>query len=683
MVPTMTDNATRAPVAGVWYDHQTLMRDVTMLQLVYDQAAQGVLDLANKEGYFEGINPDLLQWPPGQTPEGPIGLEGLAYRSKLIGAIYEGVPSLRDQRLSNAFVQFEEAGPAYHEATQIYAAIHRQFLDHAAKSSHDFLTYYQTIYVDVLRASDLFTPDEGEAAVAGARLSRLPLSHAQPVAEKLKATIDDDDAQWEIIYEYNTGGEPRQGTLRDIFRNIAKKTLDYLATGELIAVHYNTYTNLAWFGSAVWRILSEAEYLLEVYRKLVADNVIQHQLDGLKDHVMLGQSMMVEFFQAHQENPGNLKPTGYWYGHHYTALTRDMIDLAMNVIEQSNRLIQQFEQKTGDISSLDPMMQTMIETILPMQVPELFSRTAKGRFLEYPNVGKNDQYTGIQRAYKLTRWIGTSWRFVRHKQVIEEEDLSVEEKLDAAWDNSLNWANKTLRIFGIEVKIKIDPLFKSMAQALDLASGRYKILFFPTHQSVFDHPVMYHVLQTPELLDAMGWDDTRPCTILSRSGLTEYVELRLGSWNTTMFGVKAVEFDRLLEDVDGYVVLPRAGDTNNATQRFANILEDRPGVIYAAGTTAAFDIQSIHLQHGLFSKIPSDVVIIPMAFRGIHSIWPKCPKRNIRINPGLVEVVVAPPMLGETTLFPKRRLLRPQIEPAALFHAVQIVNLLNPEYRDD
>jgi len=150
-----------------------------------------------------------------------------------------------------------------------------------------------------------------------------------------------------------------------------------------------------------------------------------------------------------------------------------------------------------------------------------------------------------------------------------------------------------------------------------------------------------------------------------------------------MFGVKAVEFDRLLEDVDGYVVLPRAGDTNNATQRFANILEDRPGVIYAAGTTAAFDIQSIHLQHGLFSKIPSDVVIIPMAFRGIHSIWPKCPKRNIRINPGLVEVVVAPPMLGETTLFPKRRLLRPQIEPAALFHAVQHVNLLNPEYRDD
>ncbi len=220
-----------------------------------------------------------------------------------------------------------------------------------------------------------------------------------------------------------------------------------------------------------------------------------------------------------------------------------------------------------------------------------------------------------------------------------------------------------------------------LARVLKLHEGRYKVLFFPTHQSVFDHPVMYKVLQSRVLLDALGWDESRPCTILSRSGLTEYVTLRLGSWSTTLFGVNAAEFDRLLEEVDGYVVLPRAGDTNNATQRFAGLLEERPGIIYAAGTTAAFDIQSIPLQHGLFSKIPPDVVLIPMAFRGIHSIWPKCPRRNMRINPGLVEVVVAPPMMGETTLFPRRRSLRPQIEPAALFQAVQLVHLLSPNHR--
>lgn len=677
----MTDSPGAEP-QGVWFDHKTLMRDVDMLLTAYDRSAQGVLDLAATEGYFEGIDPDLLKWPPARTPDGPIGLEGLAYRAKLIAAIYEGVPRLRDHRLNSAYTQFIAASPAYHEATQVYAQIDKQFSEKNATASADFLTYYQTVYVDVLRSSRLFTPDEGEVAVAGARLSRLPLSHAQPVAEKLKAPIPEDDPAWDDVYTYTIADDVREGRLRDILRDIARKTLDYLASGELIAVHYNTYTNLAWFGSAVWRILSEAEFLLEVCRRLISENIVQHQLDGLKDNILLGQSMMVEFFQAHQENPGNLKPTGYWYGHHYTALTRDMIDLATTVIEQSNRLVHLLEQHSGDITDPTPDVKAMIESVKPIETPDLFTRTASGRFLEYPHVGRNAQYSTFQRAVKLTRWIGASRRYVRHKQIIEEEGLSDREKLEAAWDNSLTWAEKTLRIFGIDVQIKIDSAFHEVARTLDLAGGNYKILFFPTHQSVFDHPVMYHVLQTPELLEAMGWEDTRPCTILSRSGLTEYVEVRIGSWNTTMFGVKAVEFDRLLEDVDGYVVLPRSGDTNNATQRFADILEDRPGVIYAAGTTAAFDIQSIHLQHGLFSKIPSDVVIIPMAFRGIHSIWPKCPKRNIRINPGLVEVVVAPPMLGETTLFPKRRSLRPQIEPAALFQAVQIVNLLDPEYKD-
>jgi hypothetical protein len=323
----------------------------------------------------------------------------------------------------------------------------------------------------------------------------------------------------------------------------------------------------------------------------------------------------------------------------------------------------------------------LLGDVAPMKTPALFMRSASGRFLEYPGVGMNAQYSSWQRATRLGRWIFASWNFVRHKLAIEEQGLSEPERLEAAWRNSLHWADTTLRIFGIQVRIKIDPQFEIIARDLNLAGGEQKLLFFPTHQSVFDHPVMYHVLESRALLDALGWDSSRPCAILSRSGLTEYVTLRVGSWSTTMFGVNAMEFDRLLEEVDGYVVLPRTGDTNNATQRFAGLIEQRPGIIYAAGTTAAFDIQSIPLQHGLFSKIPSDVVIIPMAFRGIHSIWPKCPKRNIRINPGVVDVMISPPMLGETTLFPKRRSLRPQLEPAALFQAVQIIDLLNPEFR--
>ena len=392
--------------------------------------------------------------------------------------------------------------------------------------------------------------------------------------------------------------------------------------------------------------------------------------------------MMVEFFQAHQENPAQLKPTGYWYGHHYTSLTRDMIDLTHALMDKCNLVVYRINQHLKDNEEERAKIPDELASMLePMVVPPLLDRTAAGHFLEYPHVGRNARYSPVKRATKLSRWIGASWRYVRNKLAIEEENLGEREQLEAAWHNSLTWADRTLKIFGITVKVHVDPMVGELARVLKLHEGRYKVLFFPTHQSVFDHPVMYKVLQSRVLLDALGWEDSRPCTILSRSGLTEYVTLRLGSWSTTLFGVNAAEFDRLLEEVDGYVVLPRAGDTNNATQRFAGLLEKRPGIIYAAGTTAAFDIQSIPLQHGLFSKIPPDVVIIPMAFRGIHSIWPKCPRRNIRINPGQVEVVVAPPMMGETTLFPRRRSLRPQIEPAALFQAVQLVHLLNPNHR--
>ncbi|MCY3714295.1 MAG: hypothetical protein OXH02_13475 [Gemmatimonadetes bacterium] len=668
--------------AAIWFDHQTLIRNVDVLLTVYDQAAQGVLDLANSEGYFEGVDPELLKWPPSRTAGGAIGLEGLGYRAKLIGAIYEGVPLLRDQRMGEAYDQFRRVAPDYYQSVQLYARVREQFLQQDPEATAQFLELYQTVYVEALRASNVFTPDEGEAALAGARLSRVPLSHAQPVAEKLKDIVPEDDPIWQVTYPCTLDGRETRSTLREIFHNTAQKTLEYLAAGELLAVRYNTYTNFAWFGCAVWKIISDAELLAEFCRRHVPSKYIQRKIDGVQEDILLGQAMMVEFFQAHQENPAQLKPTGYWYGHHYTSLTRDMIDLTHALMDKCNLVIYRINQHMKDHEEERARIPDELSSMLePMVVPPLLDRTAAGHFLEYPHVGRNARYSPVKRATKLTRWIGASWRYVRNKLAIEEEIQDERDRLDAAWDNSLTWADRTLKIFGITVKVHVDPMVGELARVLKLHEGRYKVLFFPTHQSVFDHPVMYKVLQSRVLLDALGWENSRPCTILSRSGLTEYVTLRLGSWSTTLFGVNAAEFDRLLEEVDGYVVLPRAGDTNNATQRFAGLLEKRPGIIYAAGTTAAFDIQSIPLQHGLFSKIPPDVVIIPMAFRGIHSIWPKCPRRNIRINPGQVEVVVAPPMMGETTLFPRRRSLRPQIEPAALFQAVQLVHLLNPNHR--
>ena len=51
----------------------------------------------------------------------------------------------------------------------------------------------------------------------------------------------------------------------------------------------------------------------------------------------------------------------------------------------------------------------------------------------------------------------------------------------------------------------------------------------------------------------------------------------------------------------------------------------------------------------------------------------------MNLNPGMVEAVISPPLLGETTLMPKRRSLRFQLETAALVQAVHITSLLNPE----
>ena len=100
------------------------------------------------------------------------------------------------------------------------------------------------------------------------------------------------------------------------------------------------------------------------------------------------------------------------------------------------------------------------------------------------------------------------------------------------------------------------------------------------------------------------------------------------------------------------------------------------------GTTAAFELQIMPMQHLLFAYLPEDIVIVPMAFRGIHSLWPKSPRGNMNVGSGVVEVYVSPPMLGETTLLPRKRSLRTQLEPATFFQAAHIATLLNPEFSD-
>ena len=66
---------------------------------------------------------------------------------------------------------------------------------------------------------------------------------------------------------------------------------------------------------------------------------------------------------------------------------------------------------------------------------------------------------------------------------------------------------RTLDIFDIRVDIYFDPHFEAIVRDLGADAEDRRLIFLPTHQSLFDHPVLYKVLQSREFLDAMGWED--------------------------------------------------------------------------------------------------------------------------------------------------------------------------------
>jgi hypothetical protein len=266
----------------------------------------------------------------------------------------------------------------------------------------------------------------------------------------------------------------------------------------------------------------------------------------------------------------------------------------------------------------------------------------------------------------------------RAKKRLDRSGLPDGERYLAAWEANLEWARRTLDTFGITVSVSVDPDFADVARELDLRPGGRKVVFFPTHQTLLDHPVMYRALESPELLGAMGWSASMPCCLLSRPRLLAPTAVKVGGRELSVIGVTPTETDRLAEEVDGYVILAH-DDTGSPIKRFARILEERPGVVYGGGTTSAFDLQVLPMQHALFAHLPQDVAFVPVAFRGIHSLWPKCPRGNLDVHPGHVEVYVSPPVPGETTLLPRKRALRTQLEPATLFQAIHIATLLNPD----
>lgn len=634
--------------------HETLLDDADQMRAIYDQAVQRMLEAIGHDGYFDDFDAPAV-WP--KTQRGAMDLKALQFRAQIVDAIFRGLPAIRNERLIEAYRPFAELLPQYHTGTQMYLQLKARFVSRGHGDARDFLKLYQSLYLKALAEEELHAPEAVEEALAHVHITQVPMSHARAVAEVLGDVVLDDDAHWAEVYVCDIDGERVTGRLRDLLQDVAQRTLNLIAAGGLLATRYNYLTNFGWFGVSVWKVIADAEVALARLRGAVAESNLQ----GIADDIARAQALLIEFLSAHQEDPTKLRPKLYWYGQEYSYLTRDMIDLSVQLIRAVNAQLQH-----ADIS--------------PLQTPPLLATPTRGRFLEYPDVGRRAQFSKWQRGLRFAKWMAVSLRTGHRKKKLLHKDDDPIHRREAGWRAWLDWGHRTLRIFDIRVNVFIDPQFEAVMRALRATGENQRLIFLPTHQSLFDHPVLYEVLQSPAFLDAMGWDKPEPCVILARTGLARS-GIKIGSKQITQFGMTSEAFDEILETVDGYVMLERSHAAGHTTQRVAHALADRPGVIYPMATTAAFAIQQFPLQHGVFAQLPQDVVIVPIAYRGLHALWPKCPKGNIDINPGRVDVCVSPPMLGETALLPKRRSLRIQSEAAALFQAIHIATLLNPEER--
>ena len=639
-----------------------VLANLDEIRVRYDEAGQEILRVAWHDGHFPDCGLEELAWPTSSGTNGPIVLEGLQERARLVTRIYDGIPARRDRRLHDAHQRYALAFPLYLESNRQFLQARSQFIERGVGTAAQFLELYQVVYLEALGRENPIPLDAGEAALVDFRVARPPLAHAAAVAEKLHSEPDPDDARW--TQTYTVAGDDGDETLplRDLLTRVAERVVDAIAAGEHLAVRYNCFSNFVWFGISILKVVSDVEVLVEQLRAAARPA----WLERLEVYVRLAQAMLLKFLQAHSEDPAQLRPREFWYGQEYSYLTRDMIDVARGIIDGANRL----RRRTRGIDT---------GQVAAIETPALLAGEARGRFLEYPHVGPTGRYTTWQRRARIVKWLGLFRTRARKTKALYNAPLDDAEKRRQALGNALEWANGALDLFGVDVRLTVDPEFARCAADLGLADPGRRIVFFPTHQSLLDHPVMQRVLCAPELLEALGWDEPAPCCMLARAGLMDPASLRLGTRSISLLGVDSKTADHYMEKVDGYVIIDRDDDSARPTAEFARTLDDRPGVVYGAGTTSAFEVQVLPMQHALFAYLPPDIVVVPLALRGIHGLWPKCPRGNFNINPGTVEVYVAPPIPGETTLLPRKRALRTQLEPATFFQAIHLATLLNPE----
>ena len=645
--------------------HRELLKNPAQMLAIYDRAAQELISGVRPEGHFNGMSGDELKWPAS----GDNSSAAHSRRLKIADALCKGIPPLRDSRLKDSYESLAVRLDEYHRCNLLYLELRREFIARKAGGERDFLRFFQSRYLSALGDSELFSPEKGEASLANEiKITRVPLSRAQAVAESLPESAPDGDPRWDEIYPF----ENSSATLRQGLQKVARGAVNAVAAGELLATRYNYLNNFAWLGVSIWRVILQADSIL-AYLRIKSSPPPLRAAAELESGIILAKSMMVEFLRAHQQDPAKLRPEGYWYGQPYSYLTRDMIDLAIKLAKRTNSLIHR--AKADDINKI------ALPFLLAECADEKPDSFGGARFLEYPNVGKTSTPPPLSRIVRFAKWILLCRKFGKHKRRLAELNLSDDERIARAWTLACEWAAGTLDIFGVCVKVRIDPRFKAAARALDLEGRGGRLVFLPTHQSVLDHYVMYRALSSPELLDALGWKSPRPCVILARTGLAKSASVSIGGREITIFGMTSSRFDNLMEEVDGYAFLRGDGGGGGVMAKVAAIMENRPALIYPQATTAAFANQCFPLQHAVFAQMPENAAMVAVGLRGVHSLWPKCPRGNLRINPGVAEVAFAPPIPGDTALLPRRRALRPQAESAAMMQAIHISLLLSPEFR--
>ena len=374
-------------------------------------------------------------------------LDALTRRAELIGSIHEGIPSLRDKRLQEAYDRYEHVGPAYHQANRLYLATRQLFVERGRGDALDFHALYQSVYLHALGRDNPYTLDEGEAALVKLRVARVPLSHAHAVAEKIQsgaaqkeaAPDSTDDPRLAEHYACEIDGVRHAGTLRDLLSETAERVVDYLAAGEHLAIRFNTYSNFIYLGISVWKAITDADVLLA----RIEGRVRAQWHQKLCKLVLLGKGMLLKFLQAHSEDPAQIKPKEFWYGQEYSYLTRDMIDLTRRLVGYVNRLA---GRARGEVDLV--------------VLPPLLDGKAKGRFLEYQHVGRRQSLGPWSRRARLFRWAFLYYRTGKKKMSLLAAQLPEAERLKAASAQSSEWGRKSLDIFGIELSHKRRPALR-------------------------------------------------------------------------------------------------------------------------------------------------------------------------------------------------------------------------------